>query len=141
MEIQFKKFSNKAVKNFLATAGFGCHDVCSEDNYLIFPNSVQVINTGIGFAIPHGFIGKIFTRSSWALKFTSVEGGVIDSDYRGEVKVICHNKSTEWQQINKGQSIAQIGFFRSEIINFDEVFNFEGKSLRGEKGFGSTDKK
>ena len=64
MEIQFKKFSNKAVQPFLATPGSGCFDLCSADIYLISPNSVQEINTDIGVAIPHGFIEKIFTRSS-----------------------------------------------------------------------------
>ena len=84
MEVQLKKFSSKVVEPFLATPGSGCFDLCSAENYLIYPKSVQEINTDIGFAIPPGFIGKIFTRSSWAIKFASVQGGVIDSDYRGK---------------------------------------------------------
>ena len=119
--------------------GSGCYDLCSADKYLIFPNSVQEINTDIGVAIPHGFIGKIFTRRSSALTFTSVAGGVIDSDYRGKIKVICHNKSTIFHTILSRQSIVQIVFFRSEIVNFVKVTNFEDKTLRGEKGFDSTD--
>ena len=94
MEIKFKKFSNKAFETFLAMPGSGCFDLCSAYKYLIYPNSVQEINTDIGVAIPHGFIGKIITRNSWVLKFMSVEGGVIDSDYRGKIKVIFHNKSS-----------------------------------------------
>ena len=72
---------------------------------------IQATSTDIGFAIPHGFLGKIFTRSNWALKYTSVEGGVIDSDYRGKVNIIFHNHSSDWFNITKGQSIAQIAFF------------------------------
>ena len=136
MEIQFKKFSSKAVKPFLATQGSGCYDLCSANEYQIHPN--------IGLEIPHGFIGKIFTRSSWVLKFTSVEGRVIDSGYRGSIKIICHNKSTTSYDIETGQSIAQIAFFRSEIVKFVEVLNFEVLNfevltLHGEKGFGFTD--
>ena len=104
MGFKFKKFSSSAVVPFLATSGSGCFDLCSVDNYLIEPNSVKVINTDVGIAIPNGFLGKIFTRSSWALKFKSVEGCVIDSDYRGKIKVICHNNV----------SVAQICFFKSD---------------------------
>ena len=124
MEIQFKRFSNKTVEPFLAMPGSGCFDLCSADNYLIYPNSVQEINTDIGAAIPYRFIGKIFTRSSWALKLTSVEGGVIDSDYRGKIKAICHNKSPYWHNITIGQSVAQIAFFRNEKVKFVKVLNF-----------------
>ena len=136
MEIPFKIFSNKAVQPFLATPGSTSFDLCSTNNYLIYPNSVQGINTNIGVAIPHSF-----TRSSWAIKFTSVEGGVIDSDYRGKIKVICHDKSSNWHKTVTGKSIAQIAFFRSKKIKFVKVSNFEDKTLRGDKGLGSTDKK
>ena len=114
--------------------------LCSADEFLIYPNSVQEVNTDRGVAIPHVFIGKIFNRSSWALKFTSVAGGVIDSDYRSKIKVICHNKSTNFHTILPRQSIAQIVFFRSEIVNFIEVPNFKNKTL-SKKDFGSTEEK
>ena len=114
--------------------------LCSSDEYLIYPNSIPEVNTDIGVAIPHVFIGKIFNRSSWTLKFTSVAGGVIDSDYRGKIKVICHNKSTNFHTISPRQSIAQIIFFRGETVNFIEVPNFEDKTL-SEKGFCSTGEK
>ena len=138
MKIQFKKFSSEATEPFLATEGSGCYDLCSAGDYEISPSSVQFTETSIGVAIPRGFIGKIFTRSSWALKFTSVEGGVIDSDYRGSIKIIFHNKSSNCFHVKTGQFIAQIGFFRSEIVDFVEVSNFEKNTLRGEKDFGST---
>ena len=84
------------------------------------------------------FIAKLFTRSSWALKFTSVEGEVIDSDYRGSIKIIFHSKSSNCFHVKSGQSIAQIVFFRSETGEFVEVANFDENTLRGEKDFGST---
>ena len=59
LEIQFKKFSNKAVQPFLTTPGSDCFDICSADNYLIYPNSVQMIQTDVGLVISHGFFGKI----------------------------------------------------------------------------------
>ena len=139
MEFKFKNFSSKAVKPFLATEGSGCYDLCYADEYLIYPNSVQVINTDIGIAIPQGFIGKIFTRSNWALTFTSVEGGVIDSDYRSKIKVICHKKSPNFHTIPTGQSISHICFFKTEIVKFTKGKDFQDIISRGEKGFGSTD--
>ena len=83
MDIKFKKFSDRAVKPFLAMSGSACYDLCSTSDYLIYPNSVRKI----GLEIPGGFCGKIYTRSSWAKKYTCVEGGVIDSDYRGKIKL------------------------------------------------------
>ena len=117
MEVQLKNFLSKAVEPFLATPGSGCFDLCSAENYLAYPKSIQVINTDIGFAIPPGFIGKIFTRSSGALKFTSVQGAVIDSDYRGKIKIICYNNSTSWHNITVGQSIGQIAFLKVKKLN------------------------
>ena len=119
MEVQLKKCVSKVVEPFLVTPGSGCFDLCCAENYLIYSKSVQVIN--IDFAVPPGFIGKIFTRSSWALKFTSAQGRVIDSDYRGKVKIICHNNLTSWHNITVGQSVAQITFLKSEKVKFNKV--------------------
>ena len=96
--------------------GSACYDLCSGNDYLIYPNSTQKINTDLGLETPGGFGGKIYTGSTWAKKYTCVEGGVIDSDYRGKIKLIFHNHSVNWFNIVKGESVAQIFFHIREPV-------------------------
>ena len=57
------------------------------ENVTIPANSMKIIRTGISFKIPRGYFGKIYARSSLAVRCTEVGGGVIDADYRGFVAV------------------------------------------------------
>ena len=121
--------------------GSACCEIFYVNDYLIYPESCQVISTDIGLVIPNGYFGKIYTRSSWAKKYTCVEGAVIDSDCRGKIYVIFHNHSVNWLNISKGQSVAQICFHKKEPIRFKDVFDFEYNTQCGEGCFGSTNKK
>lgn len=102
-----------------------------------------VIATGISVAIPPGHYGRIASRSSLSLKYgIEVGGGVIDADYRGEIKVLLHNHMMprtvrSYFEVKKGDRIAQLII---EKIAIPEVVE-EGEltaTVRGEKGFGST---
>ena len=106
MKIKFRKFSPSAAEPFLATAGSACYDLFSTAELLISPRSCHCIKTNIGLSIAKGCFGKIHTRSSWAKKFTSVEVGVIDSDYRGNIIVIFHYYSKNWFRIRESNRIA-----------------------------------
>ena len=75
MIIDFVKFSNDAIEPAPDSAGF---DLYSTENILVAPSSVRIINTCIGFKILRGYFGKIYARSSFALKFTYLSAGVID---------------------------------------------------------------
>ena len=97
---------------------------------------IQAISRDIGFAIPHGFLGKIFTRSNWALKYTNTEGGVIDSDYRGKVNIIFHNHSSNWFNITKGQSIAKIVFLEVKELDLLKLKNLRRKPRVAKKVLG-----
>ena len=121
MEVLYKKFSDRVVVPFLATPGSACYELCSVNDYLIYPKSCQVIITDIGLVIPNGYFGKIYTRNSWAKKYSCVEGGIIDSDYRGKIYIIFHNHSANWLNISKGQSVAQPCFHKTEqFVSFKE---------------------
>lgn len=96
--------------------------------------------TGLIFAIPEGFEGQVRPRSGLALKngITVLNApGTIDSDYRGEVKVILANMSDEAFEISRGMRIAQIVFARVEQIKLQEVQSLD-ETARGSGGFGST---
>ena len=89
-------------------------------------------------AIPHGNYGRIAPRSGLAVKkMIDVGAGVIDSDYRGEVKVLLFNFGAEDFKVCKGDRIAQLIIEKYTITSIQEVENLSSTE-RGEAGFGST---
>lgn len=104
------------------------------------PRGRAAVPTGLVFAIPEGFEGQVRPRSGLALKngITVLNApGTIDSDYRGEVKVILVNTSDEAFEIPRGMRIAQIVFARVERMKLQEVQSLD-ETARGSGGFGST---
>lgn len=96
--------------------------------------------TGIYLQIPEGYEAQVRPRSGLAIKqgITCLNSpGTIDSDYRGEVKVILINLSNEEQLINNGDRIAQLIFARVAKVSFDLVQQLDNTS-RGDGGFGHT---
>jgi dUTP pyrophosphatase len=106
----------------------------------ILPGARTAVPTGLAFAIPQGFEGQVRPRSGLALKngVTVLNApGTIDSDYRGEVKVILVNTSSETFEISRGMRIAQVVFARVEQMQLQEVDSLD-ETARGSGGFGST---
>ena len=140
MKIGFVRFSSAAITPTQGTKDSAGFDFCSVEAVLVSSNSTKIIRTDIGFKIPRGYFGKIYSRSSFALRFTEVGGGVIDADYRGPVSVIFFNFSNRHIEIEKGSRFAQIVF--QKAANYPvlrEVKNFEdNKTQRREASFGST---
>lgn len=104
------------------------------------PFGRALIPTGLYMSIPKGYEGQIRGRSGLALKhgITLANGiGTIDSDYRGEIKVILINLSEDSFVINDGDKIAQFILSKYEVIEFDEVDTLE-ETARGTGGFGHT---
>ena len=97
-----------------------------------------LVSTGIKIAIPFGYAGFIWDRSGLAVKNSlHCLAGVIDSSYRGEVKVVLINLSKEKFYIKKGMRIAQMVIQKVENSEITEVEKLPDTS-RGEGGFGST---
>ena len=141
MKIKFKKLSSRSVEPSLAIPGSACFDLLSAEEVIILPRCCQCIKTNIGVSIPKGYFGKIHARSSWAKRFTSVAGGVIDSDYRGNIIVIFHTYSDNWLQIHQSEKIAQIAIQKKALnVVLEEVNNFDDITERGERGFGLKNK-
>jgi len=91
-----------------AHTGDAAFDLYASDYYSIAPYSQDLIATGLKLAIPAGHVGLIWDRSGLATAGITTLGGVIDSGYRGEIKVIIKNLSEEIFNITPGQKIAQI---------------------------------
>tara|TARA_B100000941_G_scaffold283178_1_gene252408 strand:+ start:1867 stop:2304 length:438 start_codon:yes stop_codon:yes gene_type:complete len=102
----------------------------------------KVINTGLKISLPKGFEAQIRPRSGLAAEHgISVlnSPGTIDSDYRGEIRVILVNLSTKSYLIKPGDRIAQIVISKHETIKWSLTEKLEN-SIRDDKGFGSTGK-
>ncbi len=107
------------------------------------PNEKALVPTGLSFAIPKGFEIQIRPRSGLAAKncITVLNTpGTIDSDYRGEIKVILYNLGKETFEIINGLRIAQMVLCPIIQADFEEVEDLS-KTVRGEGGFGSTGSK
>ena len=106
----------------------------------ILPKKSYLVPTGISVAMPKNYEIQIRPRSGLAAKNNiSVLNtpGTIDSDYRGEIKIILFNHGSDEFLINNGDRIAQIVLMPVHKIDFEEVDNLPD-TVRGEDGFGST---
>lgn len=137
-EIRAKKLLPKAIlptKNTATDAGF---DLYASDSVSLTQGVPTLISTSIALEIPEGFVGLIWPRSGLAVKYgIDTLAGVIDSGYRGEVKVclLVHGANYE---VKYGDKIAQILIQEVPRFNIVEVSALSN-SERGEKGFGSSD--
>tara|TARA_R110002110_G_scaffold24537_5_gene91751 strand:+ start:168 stop:491 length:324 start_codon:yes stop_codon:yes gene_type:complete len=101
--------------------------------------STVTISTEIAFAIPEGYVGLIWDRSSLGSQGIHRHAGVIDSSYRGHVKVCLHNNAQETYVVKKEDRIAQIIFQETPPFDLEEVGSLS-ETQRGGHGFGSTGK-
>ena len=114
------------------------YDIYSTSDILIQPGEHEMIATDIAIAPDTNTYAQLCTRSSMAIKGRSVLGGVIDPDYRGNVKVILQNNSNEPYAISKHDRIAQMVFKMITRPNVKQVETLHD-TIRGQKGFGSKD--
>ncbi|WP_407426878.1 dUTP diphosphatase [Treponema sp.] len=126
------------------TAGAAGADVCAflSEPVVIKKGERAMIGTGLSFAIPEGFEIQVRPRSGLAAKngVTVLNTpGTIDSDYRGELKVILINLGNEDFTVKNGERIAQIVVAPVTIGNFVSVSELD-ETERGSGGFGSTGK-
>ncbi|MFQ5443210.1 MAG: dUTP diphosphatase [Nitrospinales bacterium] len=113
-------------------------DLQSSIDDVIPARGKKLIPSGIRIAVPQGHVGLIWPRSGLAVKFSLDCGaGVIDSQYRGEVKVLMFNHSDEDYRIKKGERIAQLLIQKVETVKFIKVDKLD-ETPRGQAGFGST---
>ena len=123
------------------SAGMDIRSAVLEDSPLVLaPNERALVPTGLIFEIPQGFEVQIRPRSGLAFKngITCLNTpGTIDSDYRGEIKVLLINLGTEDFKITRGMRIAQMivaPVTQAKLIETNEL----GETDRGAGGFGST---
>lgn len=141
-KINIVKFDERAV-----IPTYGTVDAAGADLYAVLDDVIEIkpgetvfIGTGIGMQIPAGFGGFVYARSGLSTKkglAPANKVGVIDADYRGEIKVALYNQSSEVRTVEPGERIAQIviaPYLKCEFNIVDEL----NESDRGNSGFGST---
>ena len=94
----------------------------------IYPGETIAISTGIAVEIPRGKVLHIWDRSGMGFKGMKIHGGVVDSDYRGEVKAILHNSSQKAIEIKKGDRVCQgviMDYYKANVIEVEELEDSE----------------
>ena len=138
MQLNVKKLVPEAklpTKGSLHAAGY---DLYASKGTKVDAKQKILVSTGISMEIPEGCYGRIAPRSGLAVKnFIDVGAGVIDSDYRGEVKVLLFNFSSDDFEVKEGDRIAQLIIEYVAPTNITEITELNETS-RGEGGFGST---
>ena len=116
------------------------HDLYSQEAMTVPARGQAIIGTGIAVGLPPGTYGRIALRSGLAAKHAlTINAGVIDADYTGEVKVILVNLSDKDYEVHKEDKIAQLVVERiisEEIVRVQDLED----TKRGTEGFGSSDK-
>ena len=141
-KIQIKKLSNDVLTPKYETPGSSGMDIAAyiDKDLVIDPGEKALVPTGFSLSIPQGYEIQIRPRSGLAVKkgITVLNTpGTIDSDYRGEVKVVLINLSKDKFIVKNRERIAQMIVCPIEQVSIEEVEELSG-TIRGTDGFGST---
>lgn len=142
MVVKFKKLDIRAKAPTYGTKNSAGADLYAlvDAPVVIEPGETKFIGTGIAAELPEGTVGLVCARSGLASKkglAPANKVGVVDCDYRGELKVAIHNHGKEIQTVECGERIAQMvitPYITAEYEETDEL----SETVRGEGGFGST---
>ncbi|WJN63746.1 deoxyuridine 5'-triphosphate nucleotidohydrolase [Erwinia phage Fougasse] len=125
---------------FYASRGSAAADISSTDTANIAPGSTAIVGTGLKPEIPEGYVALIYSRSGHGFKNDIRLAncvGVIDSDYRGEIKVKLTNDGNSSFEVQPGDRVAQMMIVPAIQATFEVQENLTS-TVRGEGGFGST---
>ena len=136
-ELKVKLLSESASLPTRSTTGSAGLDLCSIQDYRIGPGEYQLVRTGLAVEMPSGTYGRLASRSGLASHSIEVSAGVIDRDFRGEVKVLVHNQSGREFWVRTGDRIAQLIVEKVMEVEVNQVETLSETS-RGIRGFGST---
>ena len=137
--LRFKQLDPKAVLPQRGSALAAGLDLCSIEDAELQPKQRAMVRTGLAVAIPPGFYGRVAPRSGLAAKQgLDVLAGVIDSDYRGEIRCVLYNTGDEVVSLPAGSKICQL--IIEQIITPEAAWASDlDRTARGAGGFGSTD--
>ena len=142
---KLENFDNSHSLPFYATEGSAGMDICAmvEEEIVIKAGEMDIVPTGLSIELPNGYEAQVRPRSGLAIKHGVTvlnSPGTIDSDYRGEIKVILINLGKTDFTVRKGDRIAQMVINKFEKVEWQLSDELE-ETKRGEGGFGHTGKR
>ena len=146
MIVKVKKLDDRAILPTYGSAyaaGADLYALIEGESLTIGAGENGLVRTGLSVEIPEGYVGLIYARSGLATKrglAPANKVGVIDSDYRGEVKIALFNQSGEEQIVSAGERVAQLVIAPYLAVEYEQAEELSS-TVRGEGGFGSTGNK
>lgn len=147
IEVKMRKLSPEAVlpRTWSDQAcGYDLHALLLDingraNNAMVAPGATRNLDTGIAIECPRGYFAMVMSRSGLAKEsiFVANSPGIIDPDYRGEIKVLLHNSGWKPFYVKNGDRIAQLVFAPFVAANVREVQELSD-TVRGSSGIGST---
>jgi dUTP pyrophosphatase len=137
-ELCVKRLVQDATLPTRGSSGAVGYDLYSIDEVVVSPSQRALVGTGVVVILPMNVYGRVAPRSGLAVKHgIQVGAGVVDPDYRGEIKVVIFNQGDRDFVIKKGDRIAQLVLERCETPDVREIESLD-ETDRGSGGFGST---
>ena len=134
-----KKTCNQSKLPTRSTAGSAGYDLFSTEDKMVYAGGQAMIDVGINIKVPPGTYGRVAPRSGLAVKHgIDVLAGVIDEDYRGDVKVVLINHGDKDYMVSVFDRVAQLIIEKIETPEVKHVISFDEVTQRGTGGFGST---
>jgi dUTP pyrophosphatase len=140
MKIKVKKLHAVIPLPVYQSKGAAGFDLAACESKIIMPGETALVGTGLSFEIPEGYEMQVRPRSGLSAKTklrVANSPGTIDSDYRGEIKIIVDNQGTLPYEIKYGERIAQAVICPVIQVELEEVVELE-TTERGANGFGSS---
>lgn len=139
MQIRFKKLNPKASPPYRASKEAAGYDLVAISKTWDQERNCWIFGTGLSLEIPVGYVGLLFPRSSVFKTCHLLANcvGVIDADYRGEVKIFFRKINTTNPEYEVGERIAQLIILPLPLVEYQEVESISTTD-RGEGGYGST---
>ena len=137
IKLKFKKLCPEAKVPVYSSEEAAAFDIYAVEDAILEPQKVSVIKTGLAFEIPKGYCIQFWDRSGLGAKGIHHFAGLIDSDYRGEFKVVLFNSNPSEYKIQKGDRIIQALILPSIKADFEESQELSD-TKRADGGFHST---
>lgn len=129
MKVLFKRFCSKARGPEYSTPDLVDYDLFSARNVIIEPYSTLRVKTDLAFNFSKKYFAKIYSRSELSSCSIETGVGVVDSDYRGKVKVVLHNLCNKQAELDVGDMVAQVVFQKVEFPILEEASDLDSTEL------------
>jgi dUTP pyrophosphatase len=138
VNVKVKKLREDAIVPHYNHEGDAGMDLYAVENIILWPNEPVAVPTGLSIELPKGYVALVWDKSGLSLKEgIKTMAGVMDSNYRGEYKIVLINTTNQYYYIDKGDKIAQLliqPVMQAEVELVQEL----SETTRGANGFGST---